>query len=312
MPPKKGIKRSKKVESKAENKPTEFFKVFNPETSTDKIMLPTAWTKEMQGKLPTKALLRDRYGNIWHVKLTNDQEKTYFHQGWTTFIQQNYLEKGDFIIFKFDGIHVFNVRILGYDSCDKRGVGSLKYKLQEEDKEVVAVHDNADANSNNVNGEGKESDQPFKAHIGSINVRGGNGKDEVDRCWKKNRLVDPFGYKLFKSGKVHRPENPHFVTQINPTRRYGLFVPLEIIKVYNLELPVKTFLRDYRGREWKTDLTMWKDNRSWYHNGWKELCQANLIEPDEPCICEFVKSEERGLFIQVHIVPKAAWESPMK
>ncbi|CAI9099056.1 OLC1v1035817C1 [Oldenlandia corymbosa var. corymbosa] len=297
MAPRKALKRPNMEASKAEKKHVEFFKIFNPETSSDKIMLPVAWTNEMEGKLPNKAFLRDRYGNIWQVELSNDQDKTYFHQGWPTFIKQNDLEKGDFIIFKFDGIFVFDVRLLGCDSCDKRGVGSLKYKLEEEDEQEAPVDDNKDA-SNDVDGKDEETDPAFNAHNGSENVRGGNGAKKSHYSWKRNRLVDPFGFELFKYQKVPRPWNPHFVA----------IVPLDIIKVYSLELPAETVLRDPQGREWKTNLSKWTNGLQCYRNGWKELCQGNLIEPYEPFICEFVKCEERGLYIQVHMIPDYAKE----
>ncbi|CAI9099057.1 OLC1v1035818C1 [Oldenlandia corymbosa var. corymbosa] len=243
-------------------------------------MLPMAWTNEMEGKFPKKAFLRDRYRNIWQVELSNDQDKTYFHQGWPAFTKQNDLEKGDCIIFKFDRILVFYVRQFGIDSCDKRGVGSLKYKLEEENEQEVPEDDNKDA-SNNVDGKAMEIDQAFNAHNGSENVRGGNSAKKSHHSLKTNGLVDPFGYELFKYRKVPRPRDPHFVA----------IVPHEIIKVYHLELSAETNLCDPRGREWKTILSIWIDGLQCYRTGWKELCQANLIEPYEPFICEFVKCD---------------------
>ncbi|CAI9099053.1 OLC1v1035814C1 [Oldenlandia corymbosa var. corymbosa] len=307
MAPRKAPKRSNMEVSKAEKKPAEFFKVFNPETSSDKLMLPVAWTNEMEGKLPKKAFLRDRYGNIWQVELSTDQDKTYFHQGWPAFIKQNDLEKGDFIIFMFDGILVFDVRLLGIDSCDKRGVGGLKYKLEEVDEQEVPVDDNKGA-SNNVDGKANETDPAFNARNGSEDVRGGNSAKKSHHSWKTNRLVDPFGYELFKFRKVARPRDPHFVAVIKSRRTYRMIVPQEIINAYRLELPTETILRDPRGREWNTNLSIWIDGRQCYRTGWRELCLANLIEPYEPFICEFVKCEERGLYIQVHMIPDHAKE----
>lgn len=143
----------------------------------------------MKRKLPSKVLLRDRYGNIWHVKLSNEKENTYFHQGWETFIKQNYVERGDFFIFKYDGIGAFDVKLFGSDSCNKRGVGSLIYKFVEEDEEDKQINDNEDVsynvdeeeienilenNNQEENDQDFSSDPPFNSNNGSENVTGTN------------------------------------------------------------------------------------------------------------------------------------------
>ncbi|CAI9099051.1 OLC1v1035812C1 [Oldenlandia corymbosa var. corymbosa] len=273
-------------------------------------MLPLAWIGDMEGKqLPSQALLRDRYGNMWAVELGNDEGKTYFLAGWPGFVKQNYLEMGDLLIFKYDGGHFFDVKICGHDSCDKRGVGRLIYKIKLEQEEEEPTDGNAqeetlgidildDVNQN-------VSTQPMNSPCSSEIIRG-EGAENGPRRWKTKRLVDPFGDDIFSSGIVPKPENPHFVAKVNKRRQYGLFVPSEIIKVYSLELPEETFLRDPQGKEWKTSLSIWDDGRSHYCGGWKALCRTNLIGKDDLCICEFKTCEERGLYIQVHLVPRQA------
>ncbi|CAI9099064.1 OLC1v1035825C1 [Oldenlandia corymbosa var. corymbosa] len=276
----------------------------------------------MKGNIPNKALLRDRFGNFWQVELGHEEEKTYFLGGWTRFVKQNYLEMGDMLVFKYDGIRIFDVKIFGSDSCDKRGVGKLIYKIKEEVEEeeplgVVGekcdhVHEeypeSDEAGEKEVQPDKDDKDETSEVEImekinqpvSSQSAEGAKGDPHLQRT---RIQIDPFGMDIFKSGKVPKPKNPYFFTKVNKRRQSELFVPTKIINTYDLQLPKETLLLDSRGREWKTTLTIWRDGRSYYNGGWKELCKANLIGDNEHCICEFVTCEQRGLYIRVHVAP---------
>ncbi|CAI9099047.1 OLC1v1035808C1 [Oldenlandia corymbosa var. corymbosa] len=273
---------SKVEKSRTRKKPLAFFKPFILETCSSRLMLPLAWTEIMAGKLPSKAFLRDHYGNIWPVEIGNIDNKTYFLEGWTRFIKQNHMEHGDFFIFQYDGIHVFNVKLFGTDSCGKRGVGSLVHKLkkeaeadQENDLEVHQSYISEEDDKNEPKKDREEnygmetvdvkqmnSSQSSDTNNGSENVTVGNEGAEESHQSKRKKSVDPHGYKIFKSGIVPRPQNPYFIAEIKKKRQDELFVPTETIKAYKLKLPAETFLRDPRGRAWNSTLVVWKDGRS--------------------------------------------------
>ncbi|XP_071912012.1 B3 domain-containing protein At5g60130 [Coffea arabica] len=111
-----------------------FFKVFIPNTSTERLKIPIAFTKMMQGSLPDKASLRDRYGNIWPVELARIENASFFLEGRAKFVKDNSVELGDFLVFHFDGNCVFNVKLLGHTACDKKGVGGRMFKVKEEEE----------------------------------------------------------------------------------------------------------------------------------------------------------------------------------
>ncbi len=80
------------------------------------------------------------------------------------------------------------------------------------------------------------------------------------------------------------------------------FIPKEIIKTHNLQLPEETFLLDPQGKEWKTRLSHWADGRICYHGGWKEICKLNLLRVGDRCVYEFIECTQRGLYIKVNVI----------
>lgn len=125
----------------------------------------------------------------------------------------------------------------------------------------------------------------------------------VKRCKHRCRwLVDPYGYDLFKSGRISQPKNPYFVTQKRARRQDALYVPHDTLRDHNLNLPQEIVLVDQQGREWTSTLNHWKDGRFWYHGGWSSLCRVNIVGFDDICICEFKRKVGGGLYIEVQIL----------
>nr|GMD84369.1 B3 domain-containing protein At5g60140-like [Ipomoea batatas] len=89
-----------------------------------------------------------------------------------------------------------------------------------------------------------------------------------------------------------------------------MYVPKEVIRDYNLQLPSTVTLRDAKGKEWKTIVKVWADGRTWLSGGWRALCRRNLIEEEDQCICEFLPRElgndKDNIVLQVRVIKKDA------
>uniref|UniRef100_A0A3Q7GLC7 TF-B3 domain-containing protein n=1 Tax=Solanum lycopersicum TaxID=4081 RepID=A0A3Q7GLC7_SOLLC len=106
--------------------------------------LPTTYTDYVDGILPSNIILRDRFGNMWPIGVTKEAKDIYFEYGWEKFIKDNIVELGDFFIFDFDGTRIFDFTLLGRNGCVKKGVGSLKINVKEEEVEEMNVeHQNS-------------------------------------------------------------------------------------------------------------------------------------------------------------------------
>nr|GLL46534.1 B3 domain-containing protein At5g60130-like isoform X2 [Ipomoea trifida] len=141
----------------------------------------------------------------------------------------------------------------------------------------------------------------------------GNAREENDddhHSGSKKAIPDHYGADLFLSGRYTQPENAYFVTRIRQKRRGDLYVPKEVIRDCNLQLPSTVTLRDAKGKEWKNIVKVWADGRTWLSGGWRALCRRNIIEEEDQCICEFqpreLGNDKDNIVLQVTVIKKDA------
>nr|GMD03696.1 B3 domain-containing protein At5g57720-like isoform X1 [Ipomoea batatas] len=127
----------------------------------------------------------------------------------------------------------------------------------------------------------------------------------------KKDVHDHLGVELFSSGCFTQPKNPYFVTKIRPRRPGELYIPFEVIRNHNIELPAKVILRDEKGKNWNTYVKTWSDGRTWLYGEWLNLCRQNLVQENDRCICEFMPSNSSGkeLVMQVTIIRRKDLEA---
>ncbi|KAJ8572876.1 hypothetical protein K7X08_009387 [Anisodus acutangulus] len=119
------------------------------------------------------------------------------------------------------------------------------------------------------------------------------------RATARKVVHDYFGTDIFRSGRATRPKNPYFVTKIRAKRRDQLYIPIDVVRDYKLELPSSMTIRDPADRKFGTKLKSWKDGKIWLHGGWHNLCRWNLVGKDDSCICEFVRGKgKKALHLQ--------------
>ncbi|KAH0784722.1 hypothetical protein KY290_004320 [Solanum tuberosum] len=106
------------------------------------------------------------------------------------------------------------------------------------------------------------------------------GRRKAITCKVRNTL-DRYGADIFKSGRATQPKNPYFVAKILPKRRNQLYVPIDVVRDYKLELPPSMTIRDSAGREFETRVNNWKDGRIWLMGGWRSICRWNLVEEND-------------------------------
>lgn len=103
--------------------------------------IPRAYTLYKKGNLPAKVFLRDRYGNLWTVDVEKIGNELFLVGGWSTFVLENSLELGDFVVFEPGSHNTFNVKILGKNSVEKVGLGVCKSKIKIEEEESAEEED---------------------------------------------------------------------------------------------------------------------------------------------------------------------------
>ncbi|CAJ1961054.1 unnamed protein product [Sphenostylis stenocarpa] len=97
----------------------EFFKVFLIHKGSTQLQLPTSFTKFFNEIAPCKVTLVDQDGKCLDVKLEKIEGRLVFKNGWQQFTQEKNLEEGDFLVFQYDGMSTFNVKIFSKTGCKK-------------------------------------------------------------------------------------------------------------------------------------------------------------------------------------------------
>ncbi|CAI9786549.1 unnamed protein product [Fraxinus pennsylvanica] len=115
-------------------KTVNFFKCYNPTTSTQRLELPAVFRLQLQGDLPESAFLRDCYTNLWPIKMAKIGNDCFFWDGWEKFVEDNSLESGDVLVFQYDGDNLFDVKLLGLSGCDKEGLGHFHTSVEDKNK----------------------------------------------------------------------------------------------------------------------------------------------------------------------------------
>ncbi|GAB4852236.1 hypothetical protein Ancab_016428 [Ancistrocladus abbreviatus] len=97
----------------------EFFKVFVPDCSSERLLIPLAFVKQCDAVLPQKVTLLNYTRKMWHVNLEKEDNKLFLKEGWQAFVRENRLEFGDFIVFSYDGNSNFSIKVYGKTGCAK-------------------------------------------------------------------------------------------------------------------------------------------------------------------------------------------------
>ncbi|XP_049351618.1 B3 domain-containing protein At5g60140-like [Solanum verrucosum] len=159
----------------------------------------------------------------------------------------------------------------------------------------------------------EEEEEKERTDIFNITAPRSKAKCKSMTAGKVNNPHDQFATDIFRSGRATKPKNPYFVTKIRPDRRNHLYVPADVVRDYQLELPSSMTIRDSAGREFEAKLKIWQDGRIWLIGGWHSLCKVNLVKKNDMCICEFVREKHiKGLYLQVHVVHEGEGSHPNK
>lgn len=78
----------------------------------------------MGRSLPCEAILRNRYGDSWELKIAHypNTDAFWFEKGWRTFAVQNKLAYNDLMLFKFDGKSTFEFQLFDEHDYEKEYV----------------------------------------------------------------------------------------------------------------------------------------------------------------------------------------------
>ncbi|XP_059643884.1 B3 domain-containing protein REM20-like isoform X1 [Cornus florida] len=289
----------------------EFFKVFLPANSSQRLLIPLGFTAHLKEMIPSKALLRNCDGNCWPVEVKffgNDH--LFFEDGWVKFVEDNSLELGDFLVFQYNGNCVFDFSLYGRNSCEKKVKKASHSRLKEEETELEEEEDESlmDEDEEEQEEEEVEEDHDEEEIISRGTSNSGNAAVNVGDEHRGRAVVEGEDDYIFETGHYVRPKNPYFVAKMKQTtRKNDLLVPADVIKDNNLKLPSEIVLRDQDGKTWTAKLVVWSDRRTWIR-GWKAVCRWHNLRENDRCICQFLLGRDGDCTsLQIQVVPAGSW-----
>ncbi|KAF8015536.1 hypothetical protein BT93_H1149 [Corymbia citriodora subsp. variegata] len=109
------------MDGKRRNTRTRFFKVLICDDFDTQLRIPPAFViNHLPGLItPKRFKLSNCAGRFWHVNIEKVDDCLFFTRGWKAFAQDNSLQFGDFLVFRFNGVSKFSVRAYGLHACEK-------------------------------------------------------------------------------------------------------------------------------------------------------------------------------------------------
>ncbi|KAI9181546.1 hypothetical protein LWI28_016025 [Acer negundo] len=255
-----------------------FFKVILSATLQDKkLRIPEKFVRKFGDELSDVATLRVPNGRVWHVRLTKDGKKIWFHVGWNDFVKYHSICVGYFLVFKYGKNSNFDVLIFDMTACeiqypyycggglknDENKLRRKRCKLEELDeiKTSHAIVDESEfkkavckvevSSSDEENERIKFDGLDYQALLKDIGSTGGRNFRNISG---EERVRAITAVKLF------RPKNPSFMVILRPDnlRRSRAVVPTKFAKKCLSSDSKWIKLQDSDGSEWSA-LTMCKD-----------------------------------------------------
>ncbi|XP_052195326.1 putative B3 domain-containing protein At5g66980 isoform X2 [Diospyros lotus] len=282
----------------AEHDGKEFFKVYLPFQSSRMLRVPPAFVKHFNGSIPNNAILKDLSGRLWHVEVEEAENGVFLKNGWQRFASDHFLEHGNFLVFRYDGNSLFDVKIYGNNGCMK---------------EETLVNEDVKPEINTEEQSEEEHICPKPTgrckHMCPGVGMGGSKQCKRFRCLRgrcesrtiaSSRTSD--GSRASDALQFAVPENPHFIASVHPKTPNLLIIPRQLIIEHSIRIKPDMILRNQNGKLWPVKVDFRKDGRMSFVKGWRSFWEENGIGYDDKCIFEFLFNGRRCLRREIQVL----------
>ncbi|XP_059623762.1 putative B3 domain-containing protein At5g66980 [Cornus florida] len=289
--------------SSSDNNP-EFFKVYFPQKSSQQLCVPPDFVKHFNGTIPTKAILKDLCGKFWHVEMEDVENGVFIKNGWQSFVNHYSIELGDFLVFRYNGNSIFDVRIFGKSGCMKENTLAIektatRVKIEEETEAEQTSPKHTNVRKRKYSEVGCKISPESRGLLGPIQLT-------------PQRIVSETiqEKKIFNAGRMTSPKNPYFIATLPSSRLRpaSVTIPKSIATNNDIKINPQMVLCDQDRKSWPVNIVPRKDGRLNFSQGFRDFLQDNSIALNDKCLFEFLPDRERsrGREIQVQIIRAGA------
>ncbi|KAH7575162.1 hypothetical protein JRO89_XS02G0056300 [Xanthoceras sorbifolium] len=108
----------------------------------DVLRIPEKFVRKFGDELSAFVTLTVPNGLVWRVRLTKDEKKIWFDDGWNDFVQYHSVSIGHFLVFKYKKNSNFNALIFDTSCCE------IQYPCNGEEPKNEENSDHHDENEN--------------------------------------------------------------------------------------------------------------------------------------------------------------------
>ncbi|KAG5528683.1 hypothetical protein RHGRI_029377 [Rhododendron griersonianum] len=269
----------------------EFFKVYLPDQSSQRMCVPPAFVKLLNGAIPNKAILKDLGGKCWHIEMEEAENGVFFKDGWQRFVSDHSLELGNFLAFTYHGDTSFDVKIFGTNGCKKEeALGDQCINKGPSTNAPIHVKVEKESEEGHtcpmlITGSDEESRRRSSRIIASQTV-------------EQPRAIETSDFSLLK--------NPHFIAFVCQSRAFRVSFPRKFLAETGIEMDPKMSLRDDHGKLWPISIYRDSDGRVSFGKGWGDFRNHHKlgVPTNNRCAFEFLLRRGRRRVcreIAVHI-----------
>lgn len=314
-----------------------FLNVFSSSSSANRLKIPVGFNRNLQGRISGSVLLRGPSGYSWVVELAHKNDDLFFDEGWADFVRDHRLGCGDFLVFRYDGDLVFDVKVFDQSTCEKEAAFHCKCsqrgseldgivgKKRDREDGVVSLDQHCEgvlkrSKGSSSGSDGDVSDKEYFGHeliLATKTCTGLTSGDENLDATILKRTDKEDGLNLHGSGclqmvgefeekKVAQSFNscfPFFVRimkRFNVSGSYTLNIPYQFAMEHLPKCKTEIVLRNLQGDCWTVNSvpTTRVHTSHTLCGGWLGFVRSNEIKVGDICIFEFVRKFE----FHVHIL----------
>ncbi|KAK1281742.1 putative B3 domain-containing protein [Acorus calamus] len=262
-----------------------FFRVFLPGITSERLGIPRAFWKHIEGLSAGTVSLVGPSRNTWHVNLVKNGNDVFFENGWQEFAKDHSLQTGEFLVFRFDENSHFNVSVYDKTACEKEEAFYADQSC--EGSSVMEDHENmkkvmeTDINLPSI-GDCKAPSCSSKRKRGEkIQPVVEQPVTRYQACLKRRASCEESEVMLKKQATMPSKENASprcFKASIKPsnlTLNY-MNIPSEFIKSQGLKETEQLYLRNPIGALWRVEISHKHEPvlRSYFSRGWLKFANG--------------------------------------
>ncbi|KAG2536567.1 putative B3 domain-containing protein Os03g0621600 [Panicum virgatum] len=288
-----------------------------------RMTIPQKFVQRLTGKITGTIKLESRAGSSFDVQVINNQGKVSLGFGWEAFVSSHDLNRGDFLVFKYNRRSHLKVLIFDPSGCEKLSSIVMDATHKSQRKEPVGMpspyHDISMKSSSSANKAWEQQDSSNQGHnVIDISSSSSLPRSSEDATFPKDdqevqfvpEYILPCGtyltsmqkQKVKEKVRAIHSEIPIHVCVMTKSNIYGRSRCMNFSRQYAdayLRFEKKELMLQCGGKIWDVRCSkVGKHTRLW--KGWKQFASDKNLQLGDICLLELLRNKEYTM--NVHII----------